>query len=104
MDARAIYQSLESWQKETALLGSIAGVLGWDQRVTMPPKAAPHRANQLAMLSGMIHQRATDPRIGEWLSQLKSSELTQPPDSVPPSTSASGDANTTNSPSCPPIW
>ena len=82
MDARAIYQNLESWQKETALLGSIAGVLGWDQRVTMPPKAAPHRANQLAMLSGMIHQRATDPRIGEWLSQLEQSELTQPPDSV----------------------
>ncbi len=83
MDARAIYQNLESWQKETALLGSIAGVLGWDQRVMMPPKAAPHRANQLAMLSGMIHQRATDPRIGEWLSQLETSELTQPPDSVP---------------------
>jgi len=82
MDARAIYQNLESWQKETALLGSIAGVLGWDQRVMMPPKAAPHRANQLAMLSGMIHQRATDPRIGEWLYQLEQSELTQPSDSV----------------------
>ncbi|OYT69071.1 MAG: carboxypeptidase M32, partial [Armatimonadetes bacterium JP3_11] len=59
-----------------------AGVLGWDQRVMMPPKAAPFRANQLALLSGMIHQRNTDPRIGEWLSQLEQSDLTQPPDSV----------------------
>lgn len=83
MDARAVYQDLERWQKETALLGSIAGVLGWDQRVMMPPKAAPHRANQLALLSGMMHERATDPRVGEWLHQLEGSELTQPPDSIP---------------------
>lgn len=82
MDAQKTYGQLEAWAKETALLGSIAGVLGWDQRVTMPPKAAPHRANQLALLSGLIHERATDPRIGEWLSILEESELVQDPESV----------------------
>ncbi|MGQ9879912.1 MAG: carboxypeptidase M32 [Armatimonadota bacterium] len=82
MDAQKTYGQLEAWAKETALLGSTAGVLGWDQRVTMPPKAAPHRANQLALLSGMIHERATDPRVGEWLSILEESELVQDPESV----------------------
>lgn len=82
MDVQKTYEQLEAWAKETALLGSIAGVLGWDQRVTMPPKAASHRANQLALLSGMIHERATDPRVGEWLSILEESEQVQDPDSV----------------------
>ncbi|MDW8051531.1 MAG: carboxypeptidase M32 [Armatimonadota bacterium] len=82
MSAQETYQNLLNWQKETVVLSSIAGVLGWDQRVVMPPKGAPYRAEQLAMLSGIIHQRATDPRIGEWLSELEQSELMQPPDSI----------------------
>ncbi len=83
MSVEQTYQQLEAWAKETALLGSIAGVLGWDQRVMMPPKASPHRANQLALLSGLIHQRATDPRIGEWLNELEQSDLVKDPESVP---------------------
>ncbi len=83
MSVQQTYQQLEAWAKETALLESVAGVLGWDQRVMMPAKAAPHRANQFALLSGLIHQRATDPRVGEWLAELEQSELTQDPESVP---------------------
>jgi carboxypeptidase Taq len=80
--AQDVYRQMEAWSRETALLSSTIGVLGWDQRVMMPPRAAPHRANQIALLSGMVHQRMTDPRVGEWLDLLEQSELVADPESV----------------------
>lgn len=82
MDARQAYQELESWSKQITILGSVAGVLGWDQRVMMPPKATAHRAEQLALLSAIIHQRATDPRIEELLAAVEQSDLVKNPESV----------------------
>lgn len=81
MDAQNAYEQLEQWSKGTALLGSVMGVLGWDQRVMMPPKATPYRANQFALLSRLIHERATDPRVGEWLAIVEQSDLVSDPDS-----------------------
>ncbi len=81
-DPQEVYRQLEAWSRETALLSSAISVLGWDQRVMMPPRAAPHRANQMALLAGMVHQRLTDPRIGEWLATLENSDLVADPESV----------------------
>lgn len=61
------YNDLLAHQRETALLSSTASLLGWDQETMMPPGGLEHRGNQLAQLAGMIHARATDTRIGEWL-------------------------------------
>ncbi len=82
MDARQAYQELESWSKQIAILGSIGGMLGWDQRVMMPPNATAHRAEQFATLSAIIHQRATDPRIEELLAIVEQSDLVKDPESV----------------------
>lgn len=67
--------------RETALLGSIESVLGWDERTMLPPAGGEHRAEQMTLLSGMIHQRQTDPQYGAWLAELSQSELAADPHS-----------------------
>ena len=52
---------------EGADLRRAAGVLGWDQRVTMPPKGTEARADQLATLGRIAHERFVDDAIGRLL-------------------------------------
>ena len=73
MRAQAAYEELERRAREEALLESCAGLLGWDEETTMPPGGAAHRAAQLALLAGLGHDRAVDPRVGE-LQQLRAGE------------------------------
>lgn len=67
------YQELLSQLRGVAVLGSCASVLGWDEQTYLPPAGADHRAEQLAMLAGLTHERATSPRIGELLLELEQS-------------------------------
>ncbi len=71
-DIQKTYEELLTELRAVALLGSCSAVLGWDEQTYMPPGGAEHRANQLGLLAGMGHERATAPRIGELLSQLES--------------------------------
>ncbi len=71
VDIKKTYTELEDEFKQYSTLSGIAGVLGWDMQVNMPPKGAEKRANQLAMISGLAHERLTSPRIGEMLAALK---------------------------------
>ncbi|MEC7700633.1 MAG: carboxypeptidase M32, partial [Candidatus Thermoplasmatota archaeon] len=68
MDA---YEELLERLRDIDMVGQIGGLLGWDQEVLMPPKAATLRAEQLAWVSKTGHERLTDPRIGELLSELE---------------------------------
>ena len=68
--ARA-YEQLVEHLKQTALLASCASVLSWDEQTYMPPGGAELRAKQMALLAGLVHERTTDPRVGEWLSELE---------------------------------
>ncbi|OGG55339.1 MAG: peptidase M32 [Candidatus Handelsmanbacteria bacterium RIFCSPLOWO2_12_FULL_64_10] len=77
------YDELIRRMKEIELLGSCAGLLGWDQRTCMPAKASPYRAEQLALLSGMVHQKFTDPEIGGLIGGVEGSALVADPESVP---------------------
>lgn len=52
-------------------LGQAAAVLGWDQETMMPPKGSRFRATQQAALHGVLHERLSNPRIGELLSALE---------------------------------
>lgn len=52
-------------------LGRIAGLLNWDQRVYMPPEGADARGSQLALLAGLLHERATSPELQDLLAELK---------------------------------
>lgn len=69
------YDELIRRMKEIDLLGNCAGLLGWDQRTLMPAKASPYRAEQLTLLSGMVHQKFTDPEIGGMLGEVEGSSL-----------------------------
>ncbi|WP_417851816.1 carboxypeptidase M32 [Thalassoglobus sp.] len=69
-DQAKAYTKLVEHLKGLGLLRSCASVLGWDEQTNLPPKGAEHRANQLALLAGLSHDRATDPVIGELLEQL----------------------------------
>ena len=63
------YDELMVFQRETEALAQIAGRLGWDQETMMPRGAAEQRGEEMAAMEGVMHQRRTDPRLGEWLSR-----------------------------------
>lgn len=66
-DAPEAYRRLAQELREVALLKSCASVLGWDEQTYLPVHGAEHRAQQLALLSGMAHDRATSPKLAELL-------------------------------------
>lgn len=69
------WEALTQHVSDLQTLEGVMGLLGWDQQTGMPPKAAAGRGAQSALLSTLHHQRLTDPRVGEWLSELESGEL-----------------------------
>ena len=73
---------LRNHSVETSLVVSTAEVLAWDQRTMIPEKGGPHRAEQLAMLAKIMHARATDRRVGEYLTIVEGSALVADPLSV----------------------
>lgn len=52
---------------EIADLSAAGGLLGWDQQTMMPERAAPQRAEQLATLGKVVHERFADDAIGRLL-------------------------------------
>jgi carboxypeptidase Taq len=59
------WSGFEARMHELYDLGGVAGIIGWDQQVMMPPKAAKLRANQSAALASLLHERVVDPAFGE---------------------------------------
>jgi carboxypeptidase Taq len=80
-DYAATYDKVCRHRCETAMLGAVEALLGWDERTIMPPAAGEYRAEQMTLLSGMIHARETDPKLGEWLGELSESSLARDPHS-----------------------
>jgi carboxypeptidase Taq len=83
MNADTAYDDLIRHSRDTALLASVANLLEWDQETLMPAGAVAGRGDQLAMLAGQIHDRSTDPRIGDWLHEIEQSALVRDPDQGP---------------------
>lgn len=81
MTPRDAFEELCRKAREIALLESIGELLGWDERTYMPPAAGEYRAEQMTFLSGLIHQRRTDPRLGDLLRELADSPLAKDPHS-----------------------
>jgi len=79
MDAGTAYQKLIAGNKETAVLGSCASLLVWDERTYMPKGGSPYRAEQLSFLAGMIHERLTSPHIGDLLATIEGSPFVGDP-------------------------
>ncbi|HUY87329.1 MAG TPA: carboxypeptidase M32 [Pirellulales bacterium] len=81
-DYEALYQQVCRHAREIGLLSSIESLLGWDERCLLPAAGAEYRAEQMTLLSGLIHARQTDPRLGGWLDELAASPLAADPTSV----------------------
>ena len=63
----AAMNDLLAFQRQTEALSSIAERLSWDQETVMPRGAVEQRSEEMAAIEAVLHERRTDPRIGEWL-------------------------------------
>ncbi len=71
MTTEAACAELVSRLKRIHVLGTVNGLLGWDEQVNLPPDSADLRAEQLALMAEVQHAAASDPRIGELLVELE---------------------------------
>ena len=79
--AAEAYDELIRRIKEIAVLESCGSLLHWDQQTYMPPKGSGHRAEQLALVAGLVHDKFTAPKIGEFLATAEVGGLTKDPGS-----------------------
>ena len=50
---------------------AVSAVLSWDQTTYMPPGGAPARAQQMATLGRLSHEKFIDPAVGKLLDELQ---------------------------------
>ncbi len=67
----AAYERLVARLKRAHILGTVAGLLGWDEQVNLPPDSADQRAEQSALLAELHHAAASDPEIGRLLAEVE---------------------------------
>lgn len=82
MSPQEAYSELTKSMRQLAVLGSTGSVLGWEERTYMPRNGSDLRAEQLSMISGMIHERFVSDRVGELITACENSDLTKDPDSI----------------------
>jgi carboxypeptidase Taq len=82
MKAQAAYEELVRRSREESLLTSCFSLLGWDELTYMPHQGAEHRGRQMALLAGLHHDQATDPRVGELLQVVEGSTLVSDPEAT----------------------
>src|SRR4029079_13498861 len=76
------YEELVRLSRETTLLASCHQLLQWDAEIMMPRAGVQHRGEQMALIAGLAHDRATDPRLGDLLALVEGSSLVSDPQSV----------------------
>jgi carboxypeptidase Taq len=81
MQADAAYAEMIRRTREKSLLEGCMEVLAWDEGTYLPAAGAEHRAKQMALLAGLAHEKGTDPRLGELLAEVESSNLASDPES-----------------------
>ncbi len=64
------YAHLSSLSLQSRMLEGIRELVSWDQETYMPQNAASIRAEQLELLSGMIHKQRTSPQFSKALAKL----------------------------------
>src|SRR5690349_20079392 len=81
MNAEQAYAELVRLSREETILLSCLDLLEWDAEVFMPPGGVEHRAEQSALIAGLVHERSTDPRYDELLHAVENSTLIADADS-----------------------
>jgi carboxypeptidase Taq len=77
------YAELIRLARDETVLSSVVDLLEWDEEVWMPRGGVEHRAEQMALMAGIVHDRGTDPRYGELLACIETSALIEDPESPP---------------------
>jgi len=75
------YLELVRLSRDETVLSSCLELLEWDEEVYMPRGGLEHRAEQMALLAGLVHDRGTDPRYDEQLGVVEHSSLMNDPES-----------------------
>jgi carboxypeptidase Taq len=70
--SQAKFDELRERLAEISDLGKTMSVLAWDQQVMMPPKGAATRAEQLATVGRIAHQKFTSAEVGSLIDDLRS--------------------------------
>ena len=80
----ACFERLRDLDRERIHLNRALAVLHWDQETFLPNDGVEDRAEQLAVLEGLAHEKLTSPEIGELLDRLcDNPELQKTPDGFP---------------------
>ncbi|HEY7398946.1 MAG TPA: carboxypeptidase M32 [Gaiellaceae bacterium] len=69
--SRASFEELQRRLQELSDLGKTMSLLSWDQHVMMPRGGAKLRAEQLATVGRIAHEKFTSPEIGRLLDELR---------------------------------
>ncbi|MDP6934972.1 MAG: carboxypeptidase M32, partial [Myxococcota bacterium] len=69
----AAWARLQTRWTELEALRGVLSLLEWDHQTMMPSQGSPARGLQLSVMSAMVHDRVTDPQVGEDLDLLESS-------------------------------
>src|SRR5213596_2557865 len=64
------FDELRNRLAEISDLGKASALLAWDQQTKMPPRGAPVRAEQLATVGRIAHEKFTSPEVGRLLDEL----------------------------------
>ncbi len=74
-DHDQLFERVAERMRDTAKLESTLALLEWDDHTYLPSEAGAYRADQVTLLSGLIHERRTASDLGQWLEQLSTSSL-----------------------------
>jgi len=69
------YEAFVDHVKRMTHVGDAAGLLRWDQQVTMPEGGTPARSKQQSALSAVRHDMLTDDHLASWLDALDGADL-----------------------------
>ncbi|MGL5539948.1 MAG: carboxypeptidase M32, partial [Aeromonas veronii] len=69
------YQKLEQHQQQIHRFSHLAAICGWDQAAMMPEGGNDARAEAMAELGLLIHQKRTAPELGDWIAKAESEPL-----------------------------
>lgn len=70
-----LFAAARDHARRGALLATIDGIIGWDERTMMPPAGGAWRADQSAEMAAVVHRHRTDPAQGERLATLAGGSL-----------------------------
>jgi len=73
--ASATYEQFIERVKELQTSRAIEALLDWDQETYMPKRAAEDRANQIALIAGLSHEKLTADELGDLLARLEKEDL-----------------------------